>query len=161
MLGKYQYILIGLLWAPVCAAAQAKWTVARDGTGRYRTVQAALDAIPCNNNQPITIRIKNGVYKEVITVDARKNQVHLRGQSKDSTILTFNHHAGTLLPNGDTLNTWTCASFFVYGNDFSASNLTFRNDAGFTAGQAVALRVEGNRAAFYDCRMVGNQDVLF
>jgi pectinesterase len=129
--------------------------------GRYKTVQQALDAIPCNNNQPVTIFIKKGIYQEVVTVDARKHFVRLVGEQRDSTVLTFNNHAGTRLPNGDTLNTWTCASFFVYGNDFSASNLTFQNDAGFTAGQAVAVRVEGNRARFINCRMVGNQDVLF
>jgi len=59
------------------------------------------------------------------------------------------------------LNTWTCATFFVYGNDFHAENISFENNAGFTAGQAVALRVEGNRASFINCRMIGNQDVLF
>jgi pectinesterase len=129
--------------------------------GKFKTVQSALDAIPCNNSKPAVIYIKKGIYKEVIIVDARKNFITLVGEDKDSTILTFNNHAGTKLPNGDTLNTWTCASFFVYGNDFSASNITFQNDAGFTAGQAVALRIEGNRASFKNCRMVGNQDVLF
>lgn len=68
---------------------------------------------------------------------------------------------GTKTENGDTLNTWTCASFFVYGNNFTAENITFENNAGFTAGQAVSLRIEGNRSAFKNCRMIGNQDVLF
>jgi pectinesterase len=49
----------------------------------------------------------------------------------------------------------------VYGNDFHAENLTFENKAGFTAGQAVALRVEGNRASFKNCNIEGFQDVLF
>jgi pectinesterase len=49
----------------------------------------------------------------------------------------------------------------VYGNDFSAENLTFRNTAGFTAGQAVGLRIEGNRALIRNCRIIGNQDILF
>ncbi len=158
---RCKFIVAVFFLIPFIGAAQKKWTVAADGSGKYKTVQQALDAIPCSNNKPVTILIKNGIYKEVITIDARKNFVQLLGESKDSTILTFNNHAGTRLPNGDTLNTWTCASFFVYGNDFSAANITFQNDAGFTAGQAVALRIEGNRASFKNCRMVGNQDVLF
>ncbi len=141
--------------------AQQVITVAKDGSGSYTTVQAALDAIPAGNDKPITVFVKNGVYKEVIIVDARKNFVTIKGEDKLQTILTYNNHAGTRLPNGDTLNTWTCASFFVYGNDFRAENITFENNAGFTAGQAVALRVEGNRASFINCRMIGNQDVLF
>ncbi len=142
-------------------AQKKKFTVAQDGSGDYKTVQEALNVIPESNKKPVTIFIKQGIYKEVIIVDATKSFVHLVGEDKNSTILTFNNHAGTKLPNGDTLNTWTCASFFVYGNNFSAQNLTFQNDAGFTAGQAVALRIEGNRASFKNCRMVGNQDVLF
>lgn len=140
---------------------QKQFTIAQDGTGDYRTVQSAIDEVPNGNTERIIFRIKKGVYKERIIVDARNDFITLIGEDKNTTILTFNNHAGTRLPNGDTLNTWTCASFFVYGNNFSAENLTFQNNAGFTAGQAVALRIEGNRAAFKNCRMVGFQDVLF
>lgn len=145
----------------VVATAQQKITVAQDGSGDYKTVQAALDATPAGNDKNTTIYIKNGVYKEVVIVDARKNFITLIGEDKDKTIITYDNHAGTKLPNGDTLNTWTCASVFVYGNDFHAENLTFANTAGFTAGQAVGLRIEGNRAWLKNCRITGNQDILF
>jgi pectinesterase len=136
-------------------------TVAQDGSGDYKTVQSALDAIPSHSSKRVTINIKKGTYKEVIIVDATKNFISFKGEDAATTILSFNNHAGTKLPNGDTLNTWTCASTFIYGNDFHAENITFENNAGFTAGQAVALRIEGNRASFKNCRMTGNQDVLF
>lgn len=142
-------------------AAISKMIVAKDGSGNFTSLQAALDAIPSGNKNSVNVYIKKGVYHEVVVVDARKSNVHLIGEDTANTIITFNNHAGTLLPNGDTLNTWTCASFFVYGNDFHAENITFQNNAGFNAGQAVALRVEGNRASFSNCRMLGFQDVLF
>lgn len=160
-------ILLLLAFFPLLVSAQPavtkgkKIVVAKDGTGQYKTVQAALDAVPAGNTKPVTIYIKKGTYKEVIVVDARKSFVRLIGEDKDKTILTYDNHAGTTLPNGDTLNTWTCASAFVYGNDFHAENLTFENTAGFTAGQAVGLRIEGNRASLKNCRIVGNQDILF
>lgn len=135
--------------------------VAQDGSGNYSTIQDALDAIPSNSWKIYEIRIKKGVYNEVITVDATKKDIVLKGEDPKNTIITFDNHAGTKLPNGDTLNTWTCASAFIYGNDIHAENITFQNTAGFTAGQAVALRVEGNRASFKNCRFIGNQDVLF
>ncbi|MFL5772332.1 MAG: pectinesterase family protein [Flavisolibacter sp.] len=157
---KYLFLFLpGFL--SLLANAQKKIIVAQDGSGNYKTVQEALNAVPEGNKTPVTIFIKKGIYKEVIIVDATKNFIHLSGDDKNNTVLTYDNHAGTRLPNGDTLNTWTCASFFVYGNDFSAENITFENNAGFTAGQAVALRIEGNRASFKNCRMVGNQDVLF
>jgi pectinesterase len=46
-------------------------------------------------------------------------------------------------------------------NDFTARNITFENNAGFTAGQAVAVQVYGDRARFLNCRFLGFQDVLF
>ena len=130
-------------------------------TSRYKTIQAAVDAVPFNNKKPITIMVKKGIYKEVVTVDTRKNFIHLIGEDKNNTIITFNNHRGVKLDNGDTLNTWTCASFFVYADDFHAENISFENNAGFNAGQAVALRIEGNRASFKNCNMTGFQDVLF
>ncbi len=142
-------------------SAQKKITVSKDGNGDYHSVQAALDALPASNEKPVTIYIKNGVYKEVITVDVRKNFISFIGENKDSTILTYDNHAGTRLPNGDSLNTWTSASVFVYGNDFHAENISFRNTAGFTAGQAVGLRIEGNRTSLKNCSIIGNQDILF
>jgi pectinesterase len=161
-------ILALLLFITAQSAAQLtptekekKLTVAKDGTGNFTTVQAAIDASPNNSTKPIIIKIKKGIYKEVIHIDVSKNNIHFIGQDKNNTILTFDNHAGTKLPNGDSLNTRTCASFFIYGNNFRAKNITFENNAGFTAGQAVAVRVEGDRASFFNCKFLGNQDVLF
>jgi len=164
---KFVFSLIAGLFSVLTIAQNlpgrqaGKITVAQDGSGDHKTVQAALDAVPPGNDKPVTIFIKKGIYKEVVIVDARKNFITLKGEDKDKTILTYDNHAGTKLPNGDTLNTWTCASVFVYGNDFHAEDITFENTAGFTAGQAVGLRIEGNRASLKNCRIVGNQDILF
>ncbi len=157
---KLIYFIV-LLSVSIVAKAQQKIIVAKDGSGDFQSVQAALDAIPSGKLTTTTIFIKKGIYKEVIVVDARKNFVQLIGENKENTILTYDNHAGTTLPNGDTLNTWTCASTFIYGNDFHAENLTFENTAGFIAGQAVGLRIEGNRVSLKNCRIVGNQDILF
>lgn len=157
---KQYYILIFFIYYTGFACFSQKKIIVGP-KNNYKTVQAALNAIPSGNKKPIIIYIKKGIYKEVITVDASKNFITLIGENANNTIITYNNHAGTRLDNGDTLNTWTCASAFIYGNDFTAENITFENNAGFNAGQAVALRVEGNRATFKNCRMVGNQDVLF
>lgn len=137
------------------------FVVSKDGSSSYTSVQEVLNLIPSGNVRPYKIFIKKGVYKEVVTVDASKTQITMVGEDENNTILQFDNHAGVTLPNGDTLNTWTCASVFVYGSDFQAQHITFSNQAGFNAGQAVALRVEGNRASFFNCRMLGFQDVLF
>jgi pectinesterase len=157
-------IFLTFLFSFLAAFASAqfkKLVVAKDGSGNYKTVQEALNAIPSGNKSPFSIYIKSGTYKEVIIVDATKENIRFYGEGAGKTILTFDNHAGSKLANGDTLNTWTCASVFIYGNDFHAENISFENTAGFTAGQAVAVRVEGNRASFINCQFKGNQDVLF
>src|SRR6476620_9052464 len=83
--------------------AQKQIIVAQDGSGNYKTIQEALNAVPEGNSKRVTIKVKNGIYKEVIIVDATKNFISLVGEDKSKTILTFNNHAGTKLPNGDTL----------------------------------------------------------
>ncbi|MBD2721848.1 pectinesterase family protein [Hymenobacter armeniacus] len=131
-------------------------TVAQDGTGTYRTVQEAVDAAPNQSPTTVTIRIKKGTYREKLVVPAAKTHLRLVGDDAATTVITFNDHTGDAAGH----NTQTSHSVLVQAPDFAAENLTFANDAGYTAGQAVALHVEGDRATFRRCRMVGNQDVL-
>jgi len=138
-----------------------KIVVAIDGSGAYSSVQQAFNAVPKNNQKPVTIFIKKGVYKEKLYLDSTKRFITLVGEDRFNTILTFNDHTGTVSPKGDTINTYTSYSFLEEGNDFTAKNITFQNDAGYTAGQAVAIRISGDRSKFFNCRFVGNQDVLF
>jgi pectinesterase len=105
--------------------------------------------------------VRNGIYYEKLHLDSSKNFVFLIGQDKFNAILTYNDHTGKISPKGDTINTYTSASFMESANDFTASNITFQNDAGFSAGQAVAVQIRGDKARFQGCRFIGNQDVLF
>jgi pectinesterase len=136
-------------------------TVAKDGSGDYKTVQAAFDAIPLNNRQPVTIYVKQGVYREKLHLDSTRDKVTLLGESRWNTILTYDDHPGIVNPAGDSINTRNSCSFRVAADDFSAANITVRNDAGFTAGQAVAVEARGDRLLFDNCRIIGNQDILF
>jgi pectinesterase len=52
------------------------------------------------------------------------------------------------------------SSFYVYGDDFSAENITFENSSG-PVGQAVAIQVIGDKAHFKNCRFLGYQDTLY
>ncbi|MBL7737835.1 MAG: pectin esterase [Chitinophagaceae bacterium] len=155
------FSLIIVVVLAVSAAAQKRIVVAADGSGNYRTVQAALNTVPLNNKKPVTIYIKNGVYREKLFLDSSKDFVALVGEDKFNTILTYDDHTGKLSPRGDTINTRTSWSFKIKADDFTARNITFQNDAGFTAGQAVAVESDGDRTVFNNCRFIGNQDVLF
>ncbi|RYY15544.1 MAG: pectin esterase [Cytophagaceae bacterium] len=156
-------LLLGVTLGLATLVAQAQTTaptgplvVAADGSGQYRTVQAAIDAVPNQSAVPVIIQLKPGTYHEKVVVPTLKTHLVLRGDDAVSTVITYSDHSGA---NGIT--TPTSYSVLVQAADFTAENVTFENAAGYTAGQAVALHVEGDRAIFRHCRMVGNQDVLF
>jgi pectinesterase len=150
-------LILLLLAAPALAQTSTTITVAQDGSGAYRTVQAAVDAVPNQSQQVVTIFIRKGTYREKLVVPTLKTHIRLVGESAETTVLTFNDHTGDAAGH----DTHSSHSVLVQANDFTAENLTFENTAGYTAGQAVALHVEGDRCTFRNCRVVGNQDILF
>ena len=158
MKGLFFLLLICL---PASAFAQTRIVVAKDGSGEYKTVQEAFDVIPLKNKKPFNIFVKNGTYKEKLHLDSLKNFVTLIGEDKYATILTYNDHTGKIAPNGDSINTRTSWSFKIMADNFTAENISFQNDAGFSAGQAVAVESDGDKAIFRNCRFLGFQDVLF
>ena len=145
----------------ITVTAQQKIIVAADGSGNYQTVQSAFNSISEKNNKPVTVFIKKGIYKEKLFLDSTKKWVTVIGEDKMNTILTYDDHTGKLSPKGDTINTRSSWSFKIVADNFTAENITFQNDAGFTAGQAVAVEAVGDKAIFRNCRFIGNQDVLF
>ncbi|MBL0182659.1 MAG: pectin esterase [Chitinophagaceae bacterium] len=157
---KISFLLL-LIFCVLAACCQKQITVVQDGSGDYRTVQEAFNAVPYNNKKPVTIIVGEGIYKEKLLLDSTKNFVTLIGANKFTTILTYDDHTGKISPIGDSINTRTSWSFKILADNFTASNITFQNDAGFSAGQAVAVESDGDKAMFNNCRFIGNQDVLF
>lgn len=137
-----------------------KIVVAKDGTGDHTTVQQAINAVKDFNDSVTTIYIRNGVYKEKLTLPESKINVHFIGESVEKTILTYDDYASKKDSTGKNIGTSGSASFFIFASDFSASNITFENSAG-PVGQAVAVRVTGDRAKFVNCGFLGFQDTLY
>jgi len=50
------------------AGEKTEYVVALDGSGDYRTIQNALDAVPMKHGNTITIRIRKGIYPEKIFI---------------------------------------------------------------------------------------------
>lgn len=134
-------------------------TVAADGSGDHRTLQAAIDAVPDGNKQRLVIRIKPGTYKERITIPKEKTFITLRGEAAAKTILSW-HWNAKHVEDDKEVGTSGSYSTLVSADDFEAENITFQNTAGDT-GQAVALRTNGMRQVFRNCRMIGWQDTLY
>lgn len=130
------------------------------GTGNYTTVQAAINSVAFSKTTETKIFIKNGIYKEKLEVSLNKNNITLIGESKDNVILTYDDFASKKNSEGQNIGTSGSASFIVTGNDFKAQNITFENSSG-PVGQAVAVRVDGDKIIFDNCKFLGFQDTLY
>ncbi|CAN1842716.1 Probable pectinesterase/pectinesterase inhibitor 59 [Linum perenne] len=132
--------------------------VAKDGSGMFKTVQAALDLAAKRDNcrEKFIIRVKKGVYDETIEVLDSNHNVWLVGDGIGVTIITGNRSVGS-----GNYTTFSSATAGIDGARFVARGITFRNTAGPQQKQAVALRSASDLAVFYQCSFQGYQDTLF
>jgi pectinesterase len=131
------------------------FTVAKDGSGDYKYIQDAIDAMRVYPLQRITLYIRNGVYTEKIILPTDNTDVTFIGESVDKTIIKFDDYSGKA-----KLTTFTSYTAKISGNRFRAENITFLNSAG-PVGQALALYVDADKAVFKNCKFIGNQDTIF
>ncbi|KAF8098343.1 hypothetical protein N665_0268s0012 [Sinapis alba] len=129
--------------------------VAKDGSGNFTTINAALKAMPAKYKGRYTIYIKHGVYDESVIVDKKKANVTMVGDGSQKTIVTGNKS------HPKKVRTFLTATFVAQGEGFMAHSMGFRNTAGPDKHQAVAIRVESDRSVFQNCRFEGYQDTLY
>ena len=145
------------------------------GQVTYKTIAAALAAAPDSSATPFVIFIRNGRYREKLSVD--KANVTLRGESRDSTIISFDASADSPDPTGGTYGTRGSFTLRVSAPDFRAERITIENAFDFKANaaraeadpakvknaQAVALFLDSgsDRAAIVNCNIIGWQDTVY
>ena len=138
--------------------ADCHYVVAQDGSGNFRTVQEAIDAVPDFRKQITRIYIRKGTYKEKLVVAPCKQHIALDGE--DGAVLTYDDYANKQNVFGENKGTSGSSSIYIYASDFYAENITFENTSG-PVGQAVACFVAGDRVHFKRCRFLGFQDTLY
>ena len=160
-------LLLLVLMIAFCASSalskETVITVAADGSAQYKTVQEAIMAVPAGSpDNPVIIRIKPGTYKELVYVQHEKRFFHLVGEDAEKTVVTYDLYAAMIGPDGKPIGTFRTPSTYIGADDFTVENITFENTAGTRpqAGQALAIRVDGDRVVFRNCRFLGWQDTI-
>lgn len=131
--------------------------------GDFVCVMDALDSIPENNKEPVTIFITPGVYHEKITINKSFVTLEGCGEKSGDTVLTFDDYAFDMMEDGMKRGTFRSYSVFIDAHDVTIKNLTIENASGdsLTHGQAIALYADGDRLIIDSCRLLGHQDTLF
>ncbi|MFI0232367.1 pectinesterase family protein [Streptomyces sp. NPDC017086] len=158
----------GSLGTRAVKAAATTLTVAKDGSGQYTTVQAAVNAVPAGNASRVVIAVKPGTYRETVRIPADKPHVTLQGTGagRKDTVIVYGNASGTKKPDGSgTYGTGGSATVAVEADDFQARNLSITND--FDEGahqdiaqQAVALRTAADKVFLDGIIVSGDQDTL-
>lgn len=150
-----------------CATAANKYdnpdtlTVARDGTGEFRTIDEAIEVCRAFMEYHKVIYVKKGIYKEKLIIPQWLTNIEILGEDRDNTVITYDDHANiktTERPKGiGTFRTYTVK---VEGCDITFKNITIENNSA-RLGQAVTIHTEGDRLMFINCRLLGHQDTVY
>ncbi|XP_064937270.1 probable pectinesterase 53 isoform X3 [Musa acuminata AAA Group] len=104
--------------------------------------------------------------REKIVIPKSMPFITLLGDPASPPIISGNDTAAKMGDNGRALKTFRSPTVAVNSNFFLAAYIQFENtapvpDVGQRGGQAVAVRVSGDKAAFYNCSFYGEQDTLY
>lgn len=130
------------------------------GSGKYKTVQSAVDALSASGTAAQCIYIAKGTYKEQVYIKPLKSALTIYGETTDTSSYSGNTVTITQgksqdnTPNNDetaTLRAWT-PNLKVY-------NINLVNTRGM-GSQALALSANADKQGYYGCQFKGYQDTI-
>ena len=137
------------------------YIIARDGSGDFTSIQAAIDAVPVTRRSPAILLVRMDEYHERVVI--HKDNIRLVGEARDRTVISASACAADAAEDGEKMDPFLTAAVLVTGRNVTLENLTIRNDAPArdTDGEALALYAAGDRCAVKNCRILGRRGALF
>ncbi|KAL9324874.1 hypothetical protein ACSQ67_005519 [Phaseolus vulgaris] len=131
-------------------------TVDQSGHGDFTKIQAAIDSVPSNNKNWISIKVNSGTYREKVMIPEDKPYVVLKGVGKRCTIVEWDDHDSSA----------QSPTFLSMADNIVVKAITFRNtynDAkkGNPMTPALAGMITGDKTSFFQVGFYGLQDTLW
>jgi hypothetical protein len=136
------------------AAAVTRIVVASDGSGDFNTVQGAIDFVPDNPAQRVTIFVRNGTYEEIVFFRDKAN-LTIRGEDRDKVQIGYGNNSGFNPPMPGPSR--RCAFSAYNSTGIQLINFSVNN---YFYGQAEGLLVSGSRNIVSRVNIKGSGDAL-
>lgn len=149
---RFLSTLVVALVCLVARSAAKDFVVAADGSGDFKTIQAAVDAVPNDSADRTTILVRRGTYAELVIVPREKKNLTLRGEDRRGTVIAATNNA--------KLNPRRREMFSAEADGFILENITLHNTTPKGGSQAEALRVRADRVILRGCDFKSYQDTL-
>jgi unsaturated rhamnogalacturonyl hydrolase len=129
---KYIIYIVFILLSGRLEAGPGRIVVDGSGHGDFLTIQAAINSLTDDAPALRVIFIRKGVYHEKVFID--KNNLILRGEDRESTIISFSLARDAW--RCDHPDDWGVATLNLKGSDITLENLTIQNTYGIDNGAA-------------------------
>ena len=123
--------------------------MAQDGSGDFKTINAAIAALPMFNYERTVIYIKNGLYNEKFRID--QDYITLRGESREKTIIRYSLLRTDWIANKDSIG---AAVVNLNGDDIVIENMTIENSQPEVGPHAFAIYGAGTRTVIVNCNVL-------
>lgn len=128
--------------------------VATDGTGDFNTIQGAVDFVPGNPPQRVTIFIKNGNYEEIVFFRNKAN-LTIRGEDRDKVQVGYGNSSLFNPP----ANPPVARDAFTVANSTGIELINFSLN-NYISGQAGALSISGDKNILSRMNILRSGDTL-
>lgn len=146
--------LLCAVGATAATPEASRLVVAADGTGDFRRVQEAVDAVSRRGPAPVTLFIRKGRYEELVRIPRARPNLRLVGEDRRGVVICST--------NNDRLHPGVAARavMVIEGDGCALEDLTVHNTTPYRGSQAEAVCVKADRCVFRRVDFRSFQDTL-
>lgn len=169
MLASLTFVLslaAAALAAPTALVPRAGRTSAPSGclsvgsSAKYKTVQAAVNALSTSSTSAQCIFIAKGTYKEQVYIQQLKSALTIYGETTDTSGYTGNTVTITQSKSqSDGLTNDATATLRAHTTNLKVYNINLVNTRG-SGSQALAVSANNDKQGYYGCQFKGFQDTI-